>query len=139
MGFRFFGLLAGPVLSASNRVFTSKDEAPTDQDNDFAEGLDPIGMLAKLKTSNLIHAPENIVQYFDGKVRYNVTVPGITTRLQAVTLLDSEFTKEAAVARRKFRSQPKCEPAIRRKVGYFYDDGEEPSRVGKERQESNTQ
>ncbi|KAJ7854013.1 hypothetical protein B0H13DRAFT_1903826 [Mycena leptocephala] len=92
----------GPALSASNRLFTQKGDAPTEQDNDFVDGVDPTGSLERLKTRDLIHAPENMVRYFKcvpdtsneqvshskaeslfademdrDKVRYEPTVPGI--------------------------------------------------------------
>jgi hypothetical protein len=54
----------GPALGASNRIFTLKTDAPTEQDNAFAEGLDPVGVLEKLKSRELIHAPDNMVKYY---------------------------------------------------------------------------
>ncbi|KAJ7112265.1 hypothetical protein C8R44DRAFT_564804, partial [Mycena epipterygia] len=73
----------GPSLSASNRLFTSKNDAPTEQDNEFRLGVDPIGALAKLKSYDLIHAPDNMVQYWKcvtdeetGVLNYDESVPG---------------------------------------------------------------
>ncbi|KAJ7747473.1 hypothetical protein B0H16DRAFT_1461953 [Mycena metata] len=158
----------GGLLSASNRIFTSKDDAPNEQHNEFADGLDPMGVLARLKSPNLIHAPENIVQYFkrvvedenSGKAKYISTVPGvfrvgdlveiqlsfvavqvshkvkITTSLQAVTLLDATFSKEAIIARRAAPKEEKRKPAIRRKVRYFYDDEDEGSQSSKKQKSS---
>jgi hypothetical protein len=136
----------GLAFSSSNRFFTLKTDAPTEQDNTFSDGVDPVGVLEKMKTRDLIHAPENIVKYFkcfpntddayeldllcrtrliscmcSSKVRYEETIPGafkvgdlveiqvsfvgvftaqnevkVTSRLQAVTLLDASFTKVRA-------------------------------------------
>ncbi|KAJ6462341.1 hypothetical protein C8R47DRAFT_1225490 [Mycena vitilis] len=156
----------GPGLSAANRLFTSKSDAPTEQDNDFVEGVDPTGALARLKNRDLIHGPDNMVRYFrrvtdeqnSERVRYDVTVPGVfkvgdivevqlsfiaiqsahqdvkvTTRLQALTLLDSSFTKAAAMARNLAKVESKPQQAVRRKVGYFYEDEEEASRATKKK------
>jgi hypothetical protein len=54
----------GIVFAASNRLFTPKQEAPTEQDNPFQYGLDPIGTIARRKTIDLLHAPANMVRYF---------------------------------------------------------------------------
>ncbi|KAJ7828111.1 hypothetical protein B0H14DRAFT_3466490 [Mycena olivaceomarginata] len=157
----------GPALCASNRLFTLKKDAPTEQDNMFAEGLDPVGVLERLKSTELIHAPENMVKYYKcvpnpddrDKVRYEGTVPGsfktgdvveiqlsfvgiatgqgdikVTSRLQAVTILDSSFTKAASEARAKAKLEVKGNTAVRRKVGYFFEDEEEPLRASKKRQ-----
>ncbi|KAJ7171043.1 hypothetical protein C8R46DRAFT_1216643 [Mycena filopes] len=73
----------GMYMSASNRFFTERSEAPNEQDNNFQPGVDTIGRLAKLKGADLIHAPDNIVKYFrlkgeDGRrgSRYVQTIPG---------------------------------------------------------------
>ncbi|KAJ7915334.1 hypothetical protein B0H13DRAFT_2324433 [Mycena leptocephala] len=154
----------GAALSASNRLFTHKTDAPTEQDNEFAEGVDPTGVLDRLKTRDLIHAPDNMVRYYkcvpdpnkESKVKYETTVPGIfkagdivevqlsfvgiqtghhevkvTTRLQAVTLLDASFTKAATVARNLAKTDHKPQQAVRRKVGYFYEDEEESGKAAK--------
>ncbi|KAJ7114755.1 hypothetical protein C8R44DRAFT_629792 [Mycena epipterygia] len=112
----------GVVFSASNRLFTRRSEAPTEQDNSFEPGVDPVQRFAKLKGTELIHAPENMVKYYRLKGnanhdKYQAIVPGtfqpgdvvemqvafvaimsekkikITKRLQALTLLDDSFTK----------------------------------------------
>lgn len=54
----------GTLFAASNRLFTSKRDAPTEQDNEFEYGLDPVGIIGRRKTEDLIHAPANIVKYF---------------------------------------------------------------------------
>lgn len=54
----------GGSFLASNRVFTLRSDAPTEQDNHFGEGVDPMGALARFKRADLIHAPDNIVKYF---------------------------------------------------------------------------
>ncbi|KAJ6459155.1 hypothetical protein C8R47DRAFT_1226694 [Mycena vitilis] len=156
----------GPVIAASNRLFTIKTDAPTKQDTDFVDGLDPTGALEKLKHRELIHAPDNMVHYFrfvavgadSGKVKYEKTVPGtfkagdiveiqmsfvaiqaanseikVTARLQAVTLLDASFTKAATIARNRARIETKPQQAVRRKIGYFHEDQEEPERAAKKR------
>ncbi|KAJ7626518.1 hypothetical protein DFH06DRAFT_1141829 [Mycena polygramma] len=154
----------GPGLGASNRLFTMKADAPTEQDTEFVDGLDPTGSLEKLKTRDLIHAPENMVSYFRynasaeaGEVSYERAVPGafkvgdivelqmcfvaiqtahfeikVTTRLQAVTLLDGSFTKSATSARNLAKVESKPQKAVRRKVGYFYED-EEAAKVAKKK------
>ncbi|KAJ7108106.1 hypothetical protein C8R44DRAFT_636894, partial [Mycena epipterygia] len=74
---------AGTLFSASNRVFTYRADDPTEQDTGFQSGVDPMHILNRLKGKDLIHAPENIVQYFkraevlsDDKPAYVTTVPG---------------------------------------------------------------
>lgn len=54
----------GKAFSASNRIFTLKSDAPTEQDNQFHIGVDPMRYLSRLKGGLLIHAPDNIVSYF---------------------------------------------------------------------------
>ncbi|KAJ7660544.1 hypothetical protein B0H17DRAFT_1212546 [Mycena rosella] len=135
------------IFSASNRV-------------------DTIGKLAKLKGSDLIHAPENIVKYFrintgdsNETGQYIPCVPGafkagdivemqvvfvaqmsnkrikIGNRLQALTLLNDKFTKEASIARNAEIMNPRRHnTSLRRKVGYFYQD-EEDLRARKKRNE----
>lgn len=55
---------AGPIFAASNRVFTLKSDAPTEQDTGFHPGLDPMNKLSRLKNDELIHSPENIVKFY---------------------------------------------------------------------------
>ncbi|KAJ7115113.1 hypothetical protein C8R43DRAFT_1138248 [Mycena crocata] len=150
----------GPTFTASNRLFTSKNDAPTEQDNPFLFGVDPLGALAKAKGNDLIHAPENMVRYFKwqkpdeskGSSKYIETVPGafksgdlvemqisfvailgkhkdirITSRLQAITLLDNGFTRAATVARNAHKAIPVVQKAVRRKVGYMYDENADES------------
>ncbi|KAJ7137599.1 hypothetical protein C8R43DRAFT_955509 [Mycena crocata] len=145
----------GPTFNASNRLFTSKNDAPTEQDNPFLFGVDPLGALAKVKGSDLIHAPENMVRYFkwqkpedaNENSKYPESVPGafkvgdlvemqisfvallghhkdvrVLSRLQAITLLDNSFTKAATVARNAHKAIPIKQKAVRRKVGYMYDE-----------------
>ncbi|KAJ6513679.1 hypothetical protein C8R47DRAFT_1206986 [Mycena vitilis] len=156
----------GPVLAASNRLFTIKTDAPTEQDTEFVAGLDPTGALERLKHRELIHAPDNMVQYFkcvpigadSGRIKYECAVPGVfkvgdiveiqlsfvaiqvanseikvTARLQAVTLLDATFTKAANTARILARIENRPQQAVRRKIGYFYEDQEEPERAAKKK------
>jgi hypothetical protein len=54
----------GEAFISSNRIFTPHQDVPTEQDNQFQDGIDPLGHLAKLKKGELIHAPENVVMYF---------------------------------------------------------------------------
>jgi hypothetical protein len=54
----------GQTLSASNRLFTLKSDAPMEQDTSFQDGVDPMGDLEKLKSDKLFHGQENIVRYF---------------------------------------------------------------------------
>lgn len=61
----------GTEFGASNRLFTTRKEAPTEQDNPFSYGLDPFGHIARRKTSELIHAPANIVRYFKTRTDEN--------------------------------------------------------------------
>ncbi|KAJ7927370.1 hypothetical protein B0H13DRAFT_1861367 [Mycena leptocephala] len=155
----------GNLFSASNRIFTLKSDSPTEQDNEFQLGVDPMRMLARKKTGDLIHAPDNIVKYFKRVAHkdhqpshtYEDFIPGgfkvgdivemqvcivamasakstvkITTRLQALTLLDNKFSTEATIARKEAAIQP-FRTAIRRKVGYFREDEEDEKRVKKSR------
>ncbi|KAJ7673343.1 hypothetical protein DFH06DRAFT_1319543 [Mycena polygramma] len=147
----------GLQFAASNRLFTSKLEAPTEQDNEFEYGLDPVGTLAKRKPEDLIHAPANMVKYFrlhtnknSSDSRYIDAVPGmykpgdiielqisfvaimtgakkikVTNWLQAVTLISDRYSKEAYAIRASAMSKPLPSVAIRRKIGYFYEDDEE--------------
>ncbi|KAJ7758175.1 hypothetical protein DFH07DRAFT_1025030 [Mycena maculata] len=146
----------GPVFSASNRLFTLKSDCPTEQDVEFHEGIDTLGLLNRLKSGELIHAPENMVKFFkrvkhvDDGYEYAPFVPGgfkigdivelqvtfvalasrmnkvkLTSRLQAVTLLDNTFAKRAALARKDANKYSRSKPAIRRKIGYFQDDIED--------------
>ncbi|KAJ7733302.1 hypothetical protein B0H16DRAFT_1468139 [Mycena metata] len=55
----------------------------------------------------------------------------ITTRLQAVTLLDSEYSMEASLARSAAALNNPINAAIRRKVGYFLEDEEEAEHKAK--------
>ncbi|KAJ7749117.1 hypothetical protein B0H16DRAFT_1319409 [Mycena metata] len=160
----------GGVFQASNRVFTLRSDVPTEQDNAFQDGVDPMGAMARLKTGDLIHAPENIVKYFkrthDSEtkqvtvVKYEQHVPGgfhtgdivemqisfvavttgpnkvkITTRLQALTLLQNCYAK-AALRRAESARIPIVNPAMRRKVGYFLQDDEDERKVKKSRSKS---
>lgn len=54
----------GIKFVANNRFFTKRHDAPTEQDTEFQHGVDPLGSLHKLKGSDLIHAPDNIVKYY---------------------------------------------------------------------------
>ncbi|KAJ7119964.1 hypothetical protein C8R43DRAFT_960034 [Mycena crocata] len=156
-------------FSASNRIFTAQCDAPTEQDNEFEEGVDPFRLLAKFKNGKYIHAPENIVKYFrrvqseeDKPGSYEGYYPGgfavgdivemqvsfvavvkgkeqakMTTRLQALTLLDNKFSKQqmAKAERSKARARPVASPAVRRKVGYFAADEDEERQIKKKRTE----
>ncbi|KAJ7642479.1 hypothetical protein DFH06DRAFT_1334347 [Mycena polygramma] len=73
----------GSVYSASNRLFTMKADAPTEQGTDFEPGVDPTGALESLRTSDLFHGPENVVKYFrkaldqeTGRNKYLPSYPG---------------------------------------------------------------
>ncbi|KAJ7024536.1 hypothetical protein C8F04DRAFT_1270230 [Mycena alexandri] len=73
----------GTIFSANNRLFTLKIDSPTEQSTEFEPGVDPVGMLERLKTRDLFHGPENIVKYFkmsvdddSGEIKYLPTVPG---------------------------------------------------------------
>ncbi|KAJ7656133.1 hypothetical protein DFH06DRAFT_1132611 [Mycena polygramma] len=151
----------GLIFGASNRLFTPRDQVPTEQDTEFQYGLDPLGTLTRRKTNDLLHTTANMVKYFrllagdnEKKRRYVETVPGaftagdlvelqisfvtvttmlkkikVTTRLQAITLLSDKFTKkqiqDSAVLRASAMARPLYNVAIRRKVGYFYEDEED--------------
>ncbi|KAJ6474031.1 hypothetical protein C8R47DRAFT_1221280 [Mycena vitilis] len=154
-------------LGAANRVFSRKYDLPTEQDNDFEPGLDPIGLLDKLKGTEFFHAPENMVKYFrrvkaatetQVKPVYEGFIPGafkpgdivemqlcivgvsaaknsvkITTRLQALTLLDDTFTKAATIARAEAAVKHAVPTAVRRRVGYFHEDDQEERKAKKAR------
>ncbi|KAJ7677841.1 hypothetical protein DFH06DRAFT_1316636 [Mycena polygramma] len=156
------------AFSASNRIFSSKVDVPTEQDNEFQPGVDPIKLLTKMKNGELIHAPDNIVTYFkrtkaegDQAYTYEAFIPGgfkigdivemqvcfvamasgrnavkVTARLQAMTLLDDQFSKEANAARKEASSVRPAPTALRRKVGYFREDDEDERQVKKRRSSS---
>ncbi|KAJ6449306.1 hypothetical protein C8R47DRAFT_1084762 [Mycena vitilis] len=153
------------AFGASNRVFSLKSDIPTEQDNRFQDGVDPLGRLEKLKSPDLIHAPDNIVQYFkkskvqrEGQSVYEEFIPGsfkvgdivemqfclvamssakstvkITTRLQALTLLDDSFAKKAATERVDAAIKKAIPTAVRRKTGYFQEDEDEARKIKKRR------
>ncbi|KAJ7120547.1 hypothetical protein C8R43DRAFT_1136720 [Mycena crocata] len=97
----------GSHIPASKRLFTERCDAPTEQDNVFAPGIDTLGRLAKLKGTNLIHAPDNMVKYFrlvvakDGQsARYVKTIPGafkigdlVELQLSFVAMLSNKRVK----------------------------------------------
>ncbi|KAJ6536053.1 hypothetical protein B0H19DRAFT_963133, partial [Mycena capillaripes] len=70
------------TLGANNRIFTLRSDAPTEQDNSFQVGVDPMRLLSRFKAGGLIHAPENIVKYFkkpsndDDNYEYEPFFPG---------------------------------------------------------------
>ncbi|KAJ7032302.1 hypothetical protein C8F04DRAFT_1262050 [Mycena alexandri] len=159
------GNIKSCTFAASNRIFTSQGDAPTEQDTAFHEGVDPMGHMARLKTGDLIHAPDNMVKYFkraqvkgSNSFRYEPYVPGgfkigdivemqvsfvaiaagtnrvkVTSRLQALTLLDHKFAKEASEERRRVLAVQEPSPAIRRKVGYFAEDEEDERKIKRSR------
>ncbi|KAJ7205111.1 hypothetical protein C8J57DRAFT_1100432 [Mycena rebaudengoi] len=51
------------VLTASTRYFTPKSDAPLATDMPFADGVDPMGYLNRLRIHNLIHTEDNRVGY----------------------------------------------------------------------------
>ncbi|KAJ6477946.1 hypothetical protein C8R47DRAFT_984488 [Mycena vitilis] len=164
---------SGSVYSASNRLFTMKTDAPTEQGTTFEPGVDPTGALEMLKSVDMFHGPENIVKYFrrttdDSTGKYLQSYPGsfrvgdlvemqasfvaimtsqdqvkVTSRLHALTLLDTSFTKVSPV-RTKQRSKLNVKQAaqkkrasfqantsllqkqVRRKIGYDYEEEEQP-------------
>lgn len=54
----------GAYFTANNRLFSRRCDVPNEQDNEFQDGVDSIGKLARLKGTELIHAPDNIVKYY---------------------------------------------------------------------------
>ncbi|KAJ6481343.1 hypothetical protein C8R47DRAFT_1218505 [Mycena vitilis] len=156
------------TFSSSNRVFTSKVDVPTEQDNEFQPGVDPLKLLAKMKNGELIHAPDNIVTYFkrapskgNNAHTYEEYIPGgfkigdivemqvcfvavasarnsvkVTARLQALTLLDAQFSKAATTARKEAASIRQPTTAVRRKVGYFREDDDDERKVKKHKSSS---
>ncbi|KAJ7114865.1 hypothetical protein C8R44DRAFT_880931 [Mycena epipterygia] len=76
--------IIGKVFNASNRIFTFKSDAPTEQHSEFQFGVDALKKLDKLriKTKTVIHAPDNIVKYYQratdrhDNVRYLGSIPG---------------------------------------------------------------
>ncbi|KAJ6581758.1 hypothetical protein B0H19DRAFT_1061274 [Mycena capillaripes] len=152
----------GPYFAASNRLFTSRSDVPNEQDNVFEDGVDSVGQLAKLKGTELIHAPDNIVKYYriskSSKLagKYLKEIPGafkvgdlvemqvsfvaiisnkmikVTNRLQALTLVDDSFSKTASIERFADNPTPAPRVGVRRRVGYFQED-EEEARAQKKR------
>ncbi|KAJ7236471.1 hypothetical protein C8J57DRAFT_1247716 [Mycena rebaudengoi] len=132
--------LFGKLFSASNRLFTLRSEAPTEQDTDFQLGVDPLGLLNRLKTADMIHSPENMVKYYkmcetaNGKISYEETVPGVfkagdivEMQVSFVAILNAQKAVKRATEDRAFAELNKSVKgsAIRRKVGYFYEDEED--------------
>ncbi|KAJ7161105.1 hypothetical protein C8R46DRAFT_1038267 [Mycena filopes] len=60
----------------------------------------------------------------------------VTTRLQALTLLDNQFSKDAESRRELALRGPIGNPAVRRKVGYFMEDEEDERRVKQKKSQS---
>ncbi|KAJ7027191.1 hypothetical protein C8F04DRAFT_1267335 [Mycena alexandri] len=60
----------------------------------------------------------------------------ITTRLHAVTLLDSKYSNDAATSRSASALRQLSNPAIRKKVGYSAEDEEDARKVKKARTET---
>ncbi|KAF7326541.1 hypothetical protein MVEN_02607200 [Mycena venus] len=118
----------GSCFSATNHIFSRRSDVPTEQDNEFQDGVDSIGRLAKLKGTELIHAPENIVKYYrvskdNRREHYAKEIPGafkagdiveaqvafvaimshgimkVTNRLQALTLVDDCYSKASGTDR----------------------------------------
>ncbi|KAJ7709296.1 hypothetical protein B0H16DRAFT_1481016 [Mycena metata] len=149
----------GTVFSASNRLFTFKTDAPTEQGREFEPGVDPVGILERFKTADIFHAPENVVKYFRtvsdqerGETKHLQSFPGafrvgdlvemqasfvaimttqgqikVTTRLHALTLLDTSFTYEADKKRMTFQSRTAViQKQVKRKIGYLHEMGEHP-------------
>ncbi|KAJ7153851.1 hypothetical protein C8R46DRAFT_1218224 [Mycena filopes] len=151
---------------ASNRIFSLKSDLPTEQDNCFEDGVDSAGFLQRLKRNEYIHAPENIVKYLRKRsggragLAYVHFYPGgfqvgdlveiqvsfvavsarskvkVTTRLHAVTLLDSKYAAEAAIARANAAFTNLSNPTFRKRVGYFEQDEEDERKMKKQRSQS---
>ncbi|KAJ7169023.1 hypothetical protein C8R46DRAFT_1034145 [Mycena filopes] len=148
----------GTIFSANNRLFTLKVDAPTEQGTEFQPGVDPVGILERLKTRDMFHGPDNIVKYFKlvvdeetKETKYAAAVPGtfrvgdlvemqasfvaimtaqnqikVTTRLHALTLLETSFTKAADKKRATFQAKSiTFQKQVRRKIGYFYEESED--------------
>ncbi|KAJ6486004.1 hypothetical protein C8R45DRAFT_931026 [Mycena sanguinolenta] len=158
----------GNVFGVGNRLFTSRQNAPTEQDNPFHPGLDLLGFLASMKGESYIHSPENMVHYFtriyDNRtmnfdyapfipggfrvgdivelqmtfvaILYGVNKVKVTSRLQAVTLLNNMFSKEAHVVRTKAMERGVTSTLIRRRVRYSQADIDEECKHKKNRENS---
>ncbi|KAJ6512497.1 hypothetical protein C8R45DRAFT_1087664 [Mycena sanguinolenta] len=53
-----------PIITASTRYFTSRNDDPDAEPTDFGPGVDPLGSLAKLTDQELVHTESNKVTYF---------------------------------------------------------------------------
>jgi len=51
------------TIDAHTRYFSLRKEAPTEQNQPFWQGVDPDGVLSKLRKQDLIHGADNIVKY----------------------------------------------------------------------------
>ncbi|KAJ7029811.1 hypothetical protein C8F04DRAFT_1187323 [Mycena alexandri] len=66
----------GRSIACSNRLFTLRMDNPTEQGTDFEAGIDPLGTLEKLISSEMFHSTDNIVKYY---TRGTDLKDGITT------------------------------------------------------------
>ncbi|KAJ7152416.1 hypothetical protein C8R46DRAFT_1042787 [Mycena filopes] len=139
----------GRGLLASNKIFSFRSDVPTEQDTGFQDGVDPVGALARLKTGDLIHAPDNIVKYYKrvqdleaSTHKYETYFPGgfhagDIVEMQVTFVAISMGAHKAATARREQAMRgPISNPAVRRKVGYFAEDDEDERRVKQRQSES---
>ena len=51
------------AIDFNARYFTTRRDAPNEENLPFADGVDPDGTLAKLQKHDLIHGPDNKVAY----------------------------------------------------------------------------
>jgi hypothetical protein len=62
-------------IDASNRYFTSKQDVSSDGHLQFPKLVDPRGFLASITGHDIVHAPENVVDYYKAmNDRYVITI-----------------------------------------------------------------
>ena len=52
-----------PAMDFNARYFTKRSDAPNETNLPFEGGVDPRGILEKIRGQDLIHGPDNCVQY----------------------------------------------------------------------------
>lgn len=72
-----------PAIDFNARYFTKRSDAPNEGNLPFEGGVDPDGILEKLRGQDLIHGPDNRVQYLTllDDDRYVFSPPSHSRRL----------------------------------------------------------
>ncbi|KAJ7764351.1 hypothetical protein B0H16DRAFT_1454891 [Mycena metata] len=54
----------GRSIATGNRIFTMRSDYPNEQSSSFEPGVDPMGALERLTSTEIFHSPDNVVKYF---------------------------------------------------------------------------